>query len=280
MASDVYLSQNPPCQSFGAFLIAQRCPEKRLQHNGSCTKRCGAPHSENRPRDATGFRFPILILRSATSGSRDRAACVPRPVWLEPRGGPGIGVGVADGLAHRGRCTVRPSVLVLLRGRGDLDHRGSKQGGAKNRQDCLSHRRSPLFRRFVARQGVPRASACPHITIRVGHYYAASHHEAGSKILNQKISRLNIQQAEGCTAFRLGPPSLWTSFGRSASMEANGAYPVREADEEADICNPLDLIPCVGANEIGPQERGRTCRQLCADWSDGRRQTGLFDEMR
>jgi hypothetical protein len=30
----------------------------------------------------------------------------------------------------------------------------------------------------------------------------AGHHEAASKFLSQKISRLNIQQAEGCMAFR------------------------------------------------------------------------------
>jgi hypothetical protein len=46
----------------------------------------------------------------------------------------------------------------------------------------------------------------------------AGHHEAASKFLSQKIPRLNIQQTEGCMAFRLVPPSLWTSFGRSASM--------------------------------------------------------------
>ena len=53
-----------------------------------------------------------------------------------------------------------------------------------------------------------------------------------------------------------------------------------------DILNPdnepgrLTLITRMGTNEIDTQEHGRTGRQLCPDWPDRRRPTGLFDEVR
>jgi hypothetical protein len=54
---------------------------------------------------------------------------------------------------------------------------------------------------------------------------------------------------------------------------------VREADEEDCVGNPPDVRAGLGANEAVTQERDRSCRQLRPNWSDGRRQAGLFHEM-
>src|SRR6266481_3908211 len=64
------------------------------------------------------------------------------------------------------------------------------------------------------------------------------------------------------------------------NWRSNGVCLAREADEEARICNSVDLIACMGANEIVTEGRRRACRQLCAYWPYGRWQTGLFDEVR
>src|SRR5258705_5362630 len=115
-----------------------------------------------RPPRSTLFPYTTLFRSpSAPSGRRFRSVLVARPVGLRVGGGP-IGIGVPEIFSHRRWRTVYLSDLLMLRGRGDLDSRRSKQGRAENCQDCLSHLKSPFIKRAAARQKASRASApCP-----------------------------------------------------------------------------------------------------------------------
>jgi hypothetical protein len=106
-------------------------------------------------------------------------------------------------------------------------------------------------------------------------------HETASKFVDQKVLRLIIQQpnrldgslleANNSGGLPLDDPLQW---------KPNGACLARETDEEACICDSLDRIAGVGANEIVTQGRDRPCRQLRPDRPHGRRQAGVFDEVR
>jgi hypothetical protein len=117
----------------------------------------------------------------------------------------------------------------------------------------------------------------------MGHasYYVAANHEAASKFIGQgnlsaKYSAGDLAEplcfeAKQLYGHLLADPVQWRLTGGCLS---------RETDEESCICNSPDRIARMGANAIVTQERDRPCRQLCTDWPDGRRQTGLFDEVR
>jgi len=189
----------------------------------------------------------VQIRLLATCGSRVPAAWISRPVGLYRRRWPRIGVGVAEWFAY---CCWRTVCLValVLRGRGELHRRSSEQGRTENCQNCLSHRILPVERalRFAGRRLISQ------ITISDADYYAAAHHETASKFVGQNVFGLNIQQtmAKRLDGLPLADPVQWVERRSSA----------KEADEEARICNPLDLVASVGANQTVTQGRDRSCR--------------------
>jgi hypothetical protein len=96
-----------------------------------------------------------------------------------------------------------------------------------------------------------------------------------ASLLVKKVLRLNIQQAPLAESRLTGQQLHGLPLADPVQLQH-----ARDVDEEACICSSPDLIACPGANQIVIQERDGARRQLCADWPDRRRQTGLFDEVR
>jgi hypothetical protein len=100
-----------------------------------------------------------------------------------------------------------------------------------------------------------------------------------ANLLVNEFQRLNIQQVL-VELLPLETNNFMDFVWPIRFNAANDAFLAREADEEACICNSLDLNACLGTNEIVAQECHRACRQLRADRSDRGRQTGLLHEVR
>src|SRR5437667_665196 len=136
-----------------------------------------------------------------------------------------------------------------------------------------------LFRRAVARQKASRARRLVlQITMADADYYAPVHHEAASKIVGQENFPAKYSAGDRATTCLQALHSDGLLLADPVQWKPNGARLARETDEEAFTCNSPDLIARLGANETVTQERGRASRQLCADWPDRRRETGLRNE--
>lgn len=171
---------------------------------------------------------------------------------------------------------------MVLGGRGDLDRRSSKQGRAENRRDYLSHRKSPLLRRLAAGQrtfGYLSAFVI-HITSGAADFYDPPDHETASQFVGQRKFSAKYSAGKLTDRVSLEASQLYGLLLADPLQWGRAARVLRESDEEARICNSLDLVARLGANEIVTQERDRARGQLCADRPHRRRQAGLFNEVR
>src|SRR5437879_1195029 len=92
-----------------------------------------------------------------------------------------------------------------------------------------------------------------------------------AKFVGQKDLRLIIQQPNRLDGSLLeASNSGGLPFDDPVQWGANGARLARETDEEACICNSLDRVACVGANEIVTQGRDRPCRPPIGRTEDGK----------
>ena len=102
----------------------------------------------------------IQSCRSVTGRRRLSAVLVTRRVGFCVGRRP-IGVGVTETSNHRRRRAVDPSVLVMLGSRGDLDGGRSEQRRTENRQDYLSHRKSPSSALSRDKRASRASAPCP-----------------------------------------------------------------------------------------------------------------------
>jgi hypothetical protein len=73
----------------------------------------------------------------------------------------------------------------MLGSRGDLDGGPSEQRRTENRQDCLSHRKSPSSALSRDKRASRASAPCPQVAIADANYHDPANHEAASKIVGQ-----------------------------------------------------------------------------------------------
>ena len=156
----------------------------------------------------------------------------------------------------------RSSVLVMLGSRGDLDGGRSEQRRTENRQDYLSHRKSPSSALSRDKRASRASPPCPPNSDRRCELLRSRQSRSGEQncwsrksvglMFGRQTESLAGRRRPNSDGLLLADPVQW---GRQMA-------PARENDEKAFNCNPPDLIAGLGANETVTQARGRAKRTI------------------